>query len=428
MATLWWIGATANGDVNIAANWTPFGPGAYQAGYTALVPASNIPKYNDVIAFDKFIPGGVVYPLYSPIGDMRGICGPLGNTAAQWFQEVRVNPGCPKPIGGATAFGFRTSSLVIKRGITGTLPNDYTTSHYFHLYDCGGVTKINANIIIDSTIKENYFLSGVAGQLRIGAQFAPESGRMPYSNIFLNNMELQGRTFSSGSPTQLAEFNAAIEARESNTTYDNNLTNTPQVYIYVYPTTTIANNIYLRGKEKLIAFRGFNLPSTSIFMSDYNNTRSMAQLEFRSDENSSLTGTGPDIATRSYVYELNMVGDPSVTDGLKATLPRLTLDHGVDINILNFRGTGQVTTQNEQSADTPRILRGTFDFATAGSPDDPFQQTKMGFYSDTDIISFGPSGTFIWNNTHIGGSDTYGILRSNLRGTWAYKITPLFDE
>jgi hypothetical protein len=436
MAILWWIGATANGDVNVAANWSYLGPFAYPTGYTALVPATNIPKYSDTLIFDRFTPGGNVYPLYSPIGDMRGICGPLGNTAAQWFQEVRVFPECPKPLGGLTAFAFRTSSLLMKRGITGNLPNNYSTSHFIHLYDCSGVTKTQANIVIDSLIRENYFLTGVAGRLKVGLEVGTTIGRDPHSTIFLNNMELQGRTFTSAQypdPIVLAKQNAAIEAAELSVTGTSAETNQAQVFIRLYPTTNITNNIYLQGREKLVVYRGFNLTNNSINLdssttSNPNPVASNAQIEFVSDESSSLTGTGGTEAvysTRSYIHELNMYGSSS--PGYQLLLPKAELNHGVDINTLNFNGAGQITTTNQQIGDAARILRGSINFPNVGNPDNPNGNEKMGIYSDIDNISFGPSGRFIFDNT--GSFNTVpSMLRFNLRGNWAYKITPIFED
>jgi hypothetical protein len=431
MAILWWIGATANGDVNVAGNWSYLGPFAYPMGYTALVPATNIPKYSDTLIFDKFTPGGNVYPLYSPIGSMRGICGPVGNTAAQWFQEVRVFPDCPKPLGGSTAFAFRTSSLLIKRGITGNLPNNYSTSHLIHLYDCGGVTKTQANILIDSQIRENYILTGVAGQLKVGVPVGPSIGRDPYSIIFLNNMELQGKTFTSTQypdPIILNKQNAAIESRETVVTGTNAETNQAQVFIRLYPTTTITNNIYLQGREKLVVYRGFNLTTNSIYLDSGASTSDHAQIEFVSDESSSLTGTGGTEAvysTRSYIYELNMYGSSNPV--YQILLPKAELNHGVDINTLNFNGSGQVTTTNQQLGDAARILRGSINFPNIGNPDNPNGNEKMGIYSDIDNISFGPSGRFIFDNT--GSFNTVpSVLRFNLRGNWAYKITPIFED
>jgi len=426
MALLWWIGATANGDVNTAANWSYYGPFGYPPGYTgSLIPATNIPKYGDTITFDKQTQqsNGVVYPLFSPIGSMNGLCGPAGNSAAQWFQEVRVNPACTKPIGGSTAFAFRTSSLVVKRGITGSLPNDYTTSHFFHLYDCSGVTKLNANILIDSTIKESYHLAGVAGQLKVGHQAG--AGRDPYAVIYLNNMELQGKTFTSAQypdPVLLARQNAAIDSKEPSVNSSNTEANEAQVFIRVYPTTNITNNIYISGREKLVVYRGFNLNSYSLYLDGglFPNA-SKGQIEFVSDESSSLTGTGADFSTRSYIYELNMYGEQNST----SILPKATLNHGVDINILNFNGSGQITTTNQQIGDAARILRGSINFANNNNPDSG--ALKMGVYSEVDNITFGPSGKFIFENA---ASSTLipSLLRFNLLGNWAYKITPIFED
>jgi hypothetical protein len=431
MATLWWIGATANGDVNIAGNWSYNGPASYPAGYTALVPAINIPKFNDTIVFDRFKPGATVYPLYSPLGSMNGLCGPVGNTAAQWFKEVRVNAEYPKTIGGSTAFAFRTSSLIIRRGVTGNLPNDYSTSHVIHLYDCSGVTKIQANILIDCQIRENYILTGVAGQLKVGVQSGASVSRDPHSTIFLNNMELQGKTFTSAQypdPLILNRQNAAIESREIVVTGTNAETGQAQVFIQLYPTTTITNNIYIAGREKLVMFRGFNLLSNSIYLDssyvgDSAPYASNAQIEFVSDANSSLTGSDAVYSTRSYIYELNMYGYANTNT--QYLLPKASLNHGVDINILNFNGAGQITTTNEQIGDAPRILRGSINFASNGNPDNPITSPRMGIYSDIDNISFGPSGRFILDNTT---SSVPSVLRFNLRGNWAYKISPLFED
>ena len=69
MATLWWLGYTANGDCNQAANWTYYGPGS--SGYAfGIQPSANIPKYNDTVIFDRIsfttLSGETgTYPIYS---------------------------------------------------------------------------------------------------------------------------------------------------------------------------------------------------------------------------------------------------------------------------------------------------------------------------------------------------------------------------
>ena len=122
-------------------------------------------------------------------------------------------------------------------------------------------------------------------------------------------------------------------------------------------------------------------------------------------------------------------------DGHFATLPKVILNHGVDINELQFKYAGQITTSNPQLGDGARILRGRFVagkaiFVAPGIPqyDAPTLHTQMGFFSDVDNMSFGPAGTFIWENLPgIYPNNPGSCLRSNLRGNWAYKITPVVE-
>ena len=93
MPVYYWLGKTANGDVNKKENWTRWAPNPIEQPNGQLpASANNIPKYGDEIYFGRYnLPGGTYYPIFGPIGQLNGLCGPDGATALQWLRKVIYN-------------------------------------------------------------------------------------------------------------------------------------------------------------------------------------------------------------------------------------------------------------------------------------------------------------------------------------------------
>jgi hypothetical protein len=436
MATLWWLGYTANGDCNQAANWTYYGPGS--SGYAfGIQPSANIPKYNDTVIFDRIsfttlLGETGTYPIYPPIGDMRGLCGPAGNTAAQWFAEVLVRTACPVAIGGSTAFSFRTTSLTIQKGVTAGTPSG--SSSKINLVDCAGVTKLNATIKLDSVKLHNYYFTGIARKLEIKPLTSLAAGvtsafRDPYSNIYLYGMDLQGSTFNNADVVAEELQNAALVANEPFISSTNAALaaaagglHTPQVNLYVNSTSTFGKSIFLLGREKLNIDRGFSLNDINLNMgavSSSSEPNSYSIVEFNAD--AAQSATGPDTLTRSTLSRINMYGNNTWDDYSYSLLPRLIFRHGTTITQLYLYGTGSVFSS---AIDGAIVSRGVYvpARATSSSVNNENANTQLGI-SDFDYSStWGPAGYFIYDNTDF---DVNTPLRMNFGGTWRFSLVPL---
>lgn len=426
MATLWWLGNTANGDCNQAANWTYYGPGT--SGYAfGIQPSANIPKYDDTVIFDRLFytgsSGGTgIYPIFAPIGDMRGLCGPAGNTAAQYFREVRVNSGCPVTIGGSTAFSFRTTILTIIKGQTANTPVGSTSK--INLVDCAGVTKLNALVTIDSVKDHNYYITGTARQLRVRpiATLGASASREPISNIYLYGMNLTGLTTSNGDYYTLDYANASIIGNEPFVSTFNSQFNNASVKIYADSTTTCTGSIFLLGREKLIVDRGFVLSDLNLNLGKpdaFGVSPSLAQVEFRAD--SVQNATGADLLTRTTISKVFMYGNPTWDDVSTSQLPKVEVSHGTDFSQLWQYGTGLVHAAGYQQDDVLRVLRGYIAPAGQAYPQYNFSSPSIGILSESLVSNYGSAGRFIYDNFMLNPQP----LRMSLYGNWYFTMTPL---
>ena len=219
MALFYWVGKTANGNVNIAANWSLWGS---CGGQTALPPeALTIPKYNDNLAFSRYGIGstGIVYPIYGPSGELNGLCGPAGNTSGQYCPNIIVYETCPVPLGTTSSY-FKVGAGFINIVVPSSGGPEY--AYYLDLKDNQGVTKPNADVRIYSKKQHDFNIKGYANSV-----FTSNLTTAPsYANVYLRDIEL---------------------AKPNYTVYNQGLNSYDIFYLYKSTSATTAQ-LYLDGK------------------------------------------------------------------------------------------------------------------------------------------------------------------------------------
>ena len=375
MALYYWLGQTGNGNVNLAANWSLWGP----TGATATLPpsSSTIPKYNDSVKFSKYTIGatGLYFPIFGPSGQLNGLCGPAGNTAAQFLLSVQVDDDCPVALGSsASYFKFRTQSLKLNVGTAGigsTLPS------YIDLLSGDGVTQANTTITVFAKKEYDYYIKGVADRIYITNTAAIPS----YSRLYLANLEL---TAAAWTITDVPSPNY--------NSYDK---------IYLYPTTsasTAAIKLYGKGIE-LHVQKGFSWSEGEVYLYADNTGSVGPQMFFDVETIGSTASGGPTSSSRTYMKYL-------YTYGATKIFPKVFVNHGVDFVYLDHNG-GVVNFNQEPTDDTCVVQKGQINAAYAK------------ITSPYGTVNLGSNGGIIVQNT---AQNTPDIVLGNISN---YVISPV---
>lgn len=375
MALYYWLGQTGNGNVNLAANWSLWGP----TGATATIPpsSSTIPKYNDSVRFSKYTIGatGLYLPIYGPSGQLNGLCGPAGNTAAQFLLSVQIDENCPVPIGTtASYFKFRTQSLNLNVGGPGVGP---TPPSYIDLLSGSGVTQANTTINVFAKRDYSYYIKGVADKIFITNSASAAS----YSRLYLADLEL---TATAWTITDVASPNY--------NSYDK---------IYVYPTTTAsaaAIKLYGKGVELHIE-KGFSWSDGEIYLYADASGSVGPQLFFDVETIGSTASGGPTSSSRTYMKYL-------YTYSATKNFPKVFVNHGVDFVYLDHNG-GVVNFNQEPTNDTCVVQKGQVNAAYAK------------ITSPNGTVNLGSNGGIVVQNT---AQNTPDIVLGNISN---YVISPV---
>lgn len=366
MAIKFWLGITANGDVNVPGNWTDYAPidnaTHYLAGIScascatqfndcncfgqaanqsalpvsadnelwgnfflqyenykySYLPmwtgsgfppgATSIPKYGDSIIFTVFqningitlnipqIPSDIYYqpsviaPIFSPRGQLNGICGPAGATALQWIEMMDVLANCPVPIGvTGNPFTLRAENVywessklrhcvrVFNSGASACANNFKGKTFeqgpsYVRFLSGAGATKPDANVDITSYKGEHHFYGQISGiQSSSTSLFGrinpptPAASQIDFNySKGINYIYLHGVTFSGNNPRtrnqNVLYFGVGSSAGIIDRTFSRD------VY-YVDKNTKIPHGIKLQGSgTKLFIEHGFSGGSGTILL------------------------------------------------------------------------------------------------------------------------------------------------------------------
>ena len=367
MALYYWVGKTANGSVNIAANWSLWGA---SGGQTALPPeALTIPKYNDNLAFGRYTVGLTIYPLFGPSGQLNGLCGPSGNTAAQYCPYITVYETCPVPLGTTNAY-FKVGAGYIDIRVPSSGGPEY--AYYLDLVDNQGVTKPNADVRIFSKKSQDFNIKGYGRSIAA----YNSSNIASYANIYLRDLELSSSSYT--------VFNQGLNS------FDN---------FYLYPSTSASTaQLYLNGKgSKAYIEKGWSWSEPTVTLQNTNTNQSEGpQIIFLSEGPSGSSGPGS--TSRTYVKEMNLYSNSS------KEYPKVDVYHGLDIDTLNLDG-GQVNFAQEPTTDQAIVQKGSF------------VASKSRLTSAYNTVNLGTNGIFYIANAGgnipeiiIVGTTDYGIV------------------
>jgi hypothetical protein len=274
---------------------------------------------------------------------------------------------------------------------------------------------------LDSQAYHQYSFSGIARQLKIQPlQISPPSGRQPYADIYLPSMQLTGTTATWSAVN--VDMQVGLYSRETNVTSENYVSNTPQVTITVYPETTV-DEVFISGREKLRILKGFSVTTLAASLYRYEaysffNSNSYPYFEFVAQSTTSLTGpSDPNGPSRTYVQNMYVQGDTiGVVNELR---PLIEFNHGADINKLDYIGGGQLSFNQDSTADATRVSKGEYRTPLSiGS--DPTAKPNVCLSSKSNSAAIGVNGVFQHYNPGSGN-----LLRYKLPGKWSFKITPI---
>lgn len=370
MALFYWVGKTANGNVNVASNWSLWGSSGGQ-GLTLPPPeASTIPKYLDSIAFTKYTIGatGLVYPIYGPSGQLNGLCGPSGNPTGQYINVITVYESCPVPLG-TTAVYFKVGAGLVDIKVPSSGGPEYP--YYLDLVDNQGVTKPNADVRIFSKKSQDYNIKGVGKSIATINSATVSS----YANVYLRDLELSNPVYT-------------ITNYGSNS-FDN---------FYIYSSTSASTaQLVLNGRgTKAYIEKGWSWSEPSVSLQNYNTNQSEGpQLIFLPEGPSGPSGPGS--TTRTYIKSLNLFSNSS------KDYPRVDVYHGLDIDTLNING-GQINFAQDPTTDQAVVQKGSF------------VASKSRLTSAENTLNLGTNGVFYIANSSgnipeiiITGISDYGI-------------------
>jgi hypothetical protein len=336
MALYYWLGQTGNGNVNLAANWSLWGP---TASSQSLPPSSpTIPKYNDSIKFSKYTIGstGLYYPIFGPSGQLNGLCGPVGNTTGQWLNTVTVDDDCPVPLGSAEFyFKFCAGLVQLNTGTNPAVGFGPQAPSYIDLVAGTGVTKPDATVTGYAKRVYEYNIKGVASKFLILNNTSVPSRGIYY----FNDIDFTGVGTIS---TPWAITDASSVGKNS---YD---------VIYLNSTTThTLGNLHLVGKGTVCHIgKGYNTSDSQIYLSAFHANAEEGPTVYFDAEGAS-GASGPTNTTRSYVSKLTL-------ESSRINTPRVFIAHGTDIVHLNQLG-GTINFNQTPTTDTTNVQRGAFD-------------------------------------------------------------------
>ena len=370
MALFYWVGKTANGNVNIAANWSLWGS---CGGQTALPPeALTIPKYNDNLAFSRYGIGstGIVYPIYGPSGQLNGLCGPAGNTAGQYCPQITVYETCPVPLGTTSSY-FKVGAGFIIISVPSSGGPEY--AYYLDLKDNQGVTKPNADVRITSKKSHDFNIKGYANSI---GTFNNPTTAPSYANIYLRNLEL-------ANPTSTV-YNAGLNSFDNFYLYSSTSASTAQVYLFG------------RGPKAYIE-KGWLWSEPTITLRNTNTDQSEGPQVIFLPEGAS-GASGPGLTQRTYVKTFDLYSNSS------KDYPRVDVYHGLDIDTLNIDG-GQINFAQSPTTDQAIVQKGSF------------VASKSRLTSAENTLNLGTNGIFYVANASgnipeiiITGTTDYGIV------------------
>ncbi len=368
MALYYWVGKTANGNVNIPANWSLWGA---SGGQTALPPeALTIPKYNDNLAFGRYTVGATSYPIFGPSGQLNGLCGPAGNTAGQYCPNITVYETCPVPLG-TTAVYFKVGAGYIDIKVPSSGGPEY--AYYLDLADNQGVTKPNADVRIFSKKLQDFNIKGYARSVATTNSTTAPS----YANVYLRDIELSN-------PVSTV-FNQGLNS------FDN---------FYLYPSTSASTaQLYLNGRgTKAYIEKGWSWSEPTVTLQNTNTNQAEGpQVIFLAEGASGASGPGS--TTRTYVKEMNLYSNSS------KDYPRVDVYHGLDITTLNLDG-GQINFAQSPTTDQAIVQKGSF------------VASKSRLTSTENTLNLGTNGIFYVANA------SGNIPEIIITGTTDYTITP----
>ena len=367
MALFYWVGKTANGNVNIASNWSLWGS---SGGQTALPPeALTIPKYNDNLGFVRYTVGLAVYPLFGPSGQLNGLCGPSGNTLGQYCQQITVYENCPVPLGTTSSY-FKVGAGYINITVPSSGGPGY--AYYLDLKDNQGVTKPNADVRIYSKKSHDFNIKGYANSVFTWNLTTAPS----YANIYLRDLELAKPFYT--------VYNQGLNS------FDN---------FYLYPSTSASTaQLYLDGRgTKAYIEKGWLWSEPTVTLKNTNTNQSEGpQVVFLAEGASGASGPG--FTTRTYVKTLDLFSNSS------KDYPRADVYHGIDIDNLILDG-GQINFAQSPTTDQAIVQKGSF---TA---------SKSRLTSEENTLNLGTNGIFYVANASgsipeiiITGTTDYGVV------------------
>lgn len=368
MALYYWVGKTGNGNVNIAANWSLWGPTA--SGISLPPESLTIPKYNDSLSFTRYTVGATSYPIFGPSGQLNGLCGPAGNTTAQYISQITVYENCPVPLGTTNAY-FKVGAGYIDIKVPTSGGPEY--AYYLDLTDNQGVTKPNADVRIFSKKSHDFNIKGYGRSIAA----YNSSNISSYANIYLRNIELSNPIYTI--------YNQGLNS------FDN---------FYLYPSTSASTaQLYLNGRgSKAYIEKGWSWSEPTVTLQNTNTNQLEGPMVIFVSEGAS-GASGPATISRTYLKELNLYSNSS------KEYPKVDVYHGIDITTLNLDG-GQINFAQEQTTDQAIVQKGSF------------VASKSRLTSVENTLNLGTNGTFYVANAS--GS----IPEIIITGTTDYSITP----
>lgn len=381
MALYYWLGVTGNGNVNLAANWTLWGPTA--SGATLPQASNTIPKYNDSIRFSKYTIGSSIYPILGPSGQLNGLCGPAGNTTGQWLNTITVDDDCPVPLGSSASYFKVCAQLVqLNTGTNSAVGFGPQSPTYLDLVSGAGVTKPNATVSAFIKRPYEYYIKGVASRLLIG-----NTTSVPSRGIFyLNDMEFTAVATTS-TPWAITD-----EGSVGKNSYD---------VLYLTPTTTHAlANLHLIGKGIVCHIqKGYSTSDSEIFLQSYHaNPNEGPTIYF--DAEGYTGASGPTSISRSYVSRLTVKSTSNLS-------PKVYVTHGTDIVHLEQDG-GTIYFDQTPTTDTTNVQRGSF------------TSSLSKIVSTYGTVNFGTNGVF-----HVINDTVDTVPNISLGGVSSYTLTPI---
>lgn len=355
MALYYWLGVTGNGNVNLATNWTLWGPTA--SGVTLPQAANTIPKYNDSVRFSKYTIGSLIYPILGPSGQLNGLCGPAGNTAGQWLNTITVDDDCPVPLG-TTASYFKVCAqlLQLNTGTNSAVGFGPQYPSYIDLVSGAGVTKSDATVAAFAKRSYQYYIKGVASKLLIGNSTSVASRGI----FYLTDMEF----------TALSTISAPWAITDATSVGKNSYD-----VLYLTPTTTHPlANLHLVGKGIVCHIaKGYSTSDAQIYASAFHGDTNLGPTIYFDAEGYS-GASGPTDSSRSYVTRLT-------TDSTSSASPKIYVSHGTDIVYLDQNG-GTIYFDQTPTTDTTNVQRGSF------------TSSLSRITSSNGTVNFGTNGTF----------------------------------